>query len=177
MPSCNNCEVELTEDNWYPSLKKSFSYICKECCKKKQRENRAKNVEHYRAKDRERNKLEHVKKYNREQARKYYHKHPEVGLWSRAKSRAKKKKLDFNIEVSDIKIPEKCPILGIPMYISKGCSSDNSISLDRIDPSKGYTKDNIQVISFRANSIKQDATIEELERLLNYLKDLKRDTH
>ena len=39
---------------------------------------------------------------------------------------------------------------------------DNSPSLDRIDSSKGYTPDNVWVISRRANIIKHDATLEEL---------------
>jgi hypothetical protein len=41
----------------------------------------------------------------------------------------------------------------------------------RIDYSKGYTYDNCQVISNKANRIKNDATLEDLELLVNYLKE------
>jgi hypothetical protein len=39
----------------------------------------------------------------------------------------------------------------------------NSPSIDRIDPARGYIKENIWVISHRANQIKSDASHEELK--------------
>ena len=78
-------------------------------------------------------------------------------LWSRAKYRAKQKGLDFTITKEDIVIPDTCPLLGTPMV---------SPSLDRIDSSKGYTPDNVWVISNRANTLKNNATLMELKTLL-----------
>ena len=43
-------------------------------------------------------------------------------------------------------------------------------SLDRIDGAKGYVKGNVRVISHRANMLKNDATIEELELVLKDLR-------
>jgi hypothetical protein len=81
-------------------------------------------------------------------------------MWSRAKYRAKQKGLEFNITKEDIVIPDTCPLLGIPMQ---------SASLDRIDPSKGYIKGNVWVISNRANTLKNDATLSELKTLVENL--------
>ena len=46
-----------------------------------------------------------------------------------------------------------------------------SPSLDRIDPNRGYTKDNIIVMSYRANRIKNDATKEEIKKLAEWIKE------
>ena len=81
-------------------------------------------------------------------------------LFSRAKYRAKVKGLEFSITKEDIIIPDTCPLLGIPM---------TSPSLDRKDSDKGYTPDNIWVISTRANTLKNNATLMELQTLVENL--------
>lgn len=86
-----------------------------------------------------------------------------------AKQRAIKKNLEFNIDISDINFPNKCPLLNIPMSINSK-NKDFSYSLDRIDSSKGYIKGNVWVISHKANRIKSDSTVEELEMLVENLK-------
>lgn len=83
-------------------------------------------------------------------------------LWFRAKQRAAKYGYEFNIEESDIVIPEICPILEVPIILGGKGNYEYTPSLDRIDNSKGYVKGNIQVISKKANSMKNSATIEEL---------------
>lgn len=95
---------------------------------------------------------------------------PEYQLYYSAKARAKKKGLPFNIEKKDIVIPDVCPLLGIKLSINTKTVGRNSPTLDRIIPSLGYIKENIMVISNKANSIKQDATIQELELLITNLK-------
>ena len=64
-----------------------------------------------------------------------------------------------------------CPLLGVPMWKNSEEPCANSYSLDRIDSSKGYVKDNVWVISRRANAIKNDATLEELELLVTNLRN------
>ena len=93
-------------------------------------------------------------------------------MWSRAKYRAKQKGLEFTIEQDDIVIPETCPLLRIPLicHRGKGSQQGNSPSLDRIDPTKGYIKGNVWVISNRANTLKNDASLQELELLVENLK-------
>lgn len=91
-----------------------------------------------------------------------------------AKQRASKQKIPFNIDYTDIVIPEYCPLLGIKLVKhlgSGGKKHDDSPSIDRIIPSLGYIKGNVWVISDKANRIKSDATIEELELLVRNLRD------
>ena len=87
----------------------------------------------------------------------------EKELWNNAKKRAKEYNLPFNIDIEDIVIPEICPVLGIPLKVNVGGNrmSDNSLTLDKFIPSKGYVKGNVQIISWRANSLKKDGTTEE----------------
>lgn len=94
---------------------------------------------------------------------------PEAAIISRLKSRCKQRNLEFNLDVSDIIIPEYCPILGIKLSFNSSIK-DNSVSVDRIDSKRGYVKGNIMIISMRANRIKTDASIEELEAVINFMK-------
>ena len=96
---------------------------------------------------------------------------PEWKMHQRAKMRSKDTGREFKIEVSDIVIPDVCPILGINLNMNSGKSGAyrNSPSLDRIDNNKGYTKDNIQVISQLANAMKCHATNEELHKFANWI--------
>lgn len=61
---------------------------------------------------------------------------------------------------------DKCPILEIPLDYGPSITGAkipyNYASLDKIDPSKGYVLGNLQVISRKANSMKSNATKEEL---------------
>jgi hypothetical protein len=89
----------------------------------------------------------------------------ESRLLSGAKYRAEINGREFNLKEDDILIPESCPILHT-RFTEKG---DYSPSLDRVDNSKGYVKDNIRVISKRANTLKGTATVEELKSILLYM--------
>lgn len=86
----------------------------------------------------------------------------EANMLDRSKSRAKRKGFEHNIDINDIVIPEVCPLLGIPLFAGNGSVGPNSPTLDRIDSSKGYIKGNVWVISYKANTIKSNATPEEL---------------
>lgn len=96
---------------------------------------------------------------------------PEWKMHQRAKSRCKESGLEFNIEVSDIFIPDICPILEIKLNMNSGKSGAyrNSPSLDRIDNLKGYTKDNIQVVSQLANAMKCHASEDELLKFAQWI--------
>jgi hypothetical protein len=91
-------------------------------------------------------------------------------LWQYASIRAAQRGLDFTIAIDDIIIPEFCPVFGMRLERGVGQAVAQSPSIDRKDPTKGYTKENIWVISRRANIIKSDATLNELEMLVTALK-------
>mgnify|MGYP006266943759 CR=1 FL=1 len=87
-----------------------------------------------------------------------------------ARKRAIAKNLPFNINAEYLRsiVPSYCPIFGTKLEWSirrgdAGHALPNSPSLDRIDPSKGYVKGNVWIISHRANGIKNDASHEELK--------------
>lgn len=90
-----------------------------------------------------------------------------------ARARAAKAEVPFAITLEDIFVPLKCPILGIPIECGKGRGGHlpGSPSLDRVVPGMGYVPGNVMVISNRANSIKRDATLDELRKLVDYLED------
>jgi hypothetical protein len=107
---------------------------------------------------------------NNEKRQKWYQKDPRSVMLLSAKARANRDGLSFNLKREDIVIPDVCPVLGIPLYVGDRNQHDNAPSLDRKDSTQGYIKSNVVVISYRANRIKNDATIEELERVLAYSK-------
>ncbi len=77
--------------------------------------------------------------------------------------------MEFSIEVGDIVIPSTCPVLGIPIAHGVGNGRvPTSPSVDRIDPTQGYIAGNVEVISWRANFIKKDASKEELSQVSAY---------
>lgn len=114
----------------------------------------------------------HLKLYSTEKRREIYEKSLEKSMFYRAKKRAENKKIEFSICLEDIVIPEKCPILGIDLLKTVTGKKENSPSLDRKDSSVGYTKDNIVVVSNRANRIKSDATVDEIEKIFKYMKGI-----
>lgn len=92
-------------------------------------------------------------------------------IYNRLKASAKKREIPFELKISDIwdlSIPLTCPILGIPLEFHRGKPRDNSVSVDRIDNTKGYTKDNITIISYKANVLKRNASNEELKALSEF---------
>jgi hypothetical protein len=85
-----------------------------------------------------------------------------------ARSRATKYGVQCTVTVDDIVIPKRCPILDIPLIVRTGKgrgAHDSSPSLDRIDLTKGYVPGNVQVISQKANGMKRNASLAELEMI------------
>ena len=85
------------------------------------------------------------------------------------KARAKRKGLLFDLDLSDLVIPEFCPVLGIKMVKRRGHFADESPSLDRIIPDRGYVKGNVVIMSYRANRIKCHASLAELKAIVDFM--------
>lgn len=109
------------------------------------------------------------RKRNSENQRKWNQSNREKIMLSSAKSRAKRKGLDFNITIEDIVIPIICPILGITIDKTIQGSKYNAPALDRIDNTKGYIKGNVAIISHRANTLKSNLTIDTIQRIMTYM--------
>jgi len=94
-----------------------------------------------------------------------------------AKHRCKDSDIPFDLDVDDLKPwPMVCPVLGVKidwLYDSRG-GSDNSPSIDRLDPNKGYVAGNVEIISNRANRIKNDADLDEVRAVVQWM-ELKKD--
>ena len=174
---CPTCKTEKEFSEFSPCKKgkyKLFTY-CKPCASKKTSDRYHKNIVASRERNRLRDQLN--PEAAREKCRSFYREKKESDhaylLWAAARNRAKKKGIEFSLDRADVVIPKICPVLGIEL--SKDTYrgfTDNSPSIDRIDSSKGYTKDNIIVISWRANSLKSNATLDELKKIYFFYKKL-----
>lgn len=107
--------------------------------------------------------------YDRVKQAEYRAKDPVTFMLRNAKNRAKERGWEFSLVKADISIPAICPILGIP--IAKGSTGfhPNSPSVDRVDSTKGYTPGNVRVISWRANALKRDGTLDEFRKIVAYM--------
>ena len=85
-----------------------------------------------------------------------------------ARQRAKQKNMECNITQNDIHIPKICPVFKVPFV--KG--TEYAPSLDRIDNTKGYTPENIVVVSRKANVMKNNGSVQDLKMLVEYYSKL-----
>ena len=66
----------------------------------------------------------------------------------------------------------KCPIF--KEFFKFNCHSQWNLSIDRIDNSLGYDKNNVIIVSKKANQIKSNANVEELFKVANFYKNLEK---
>jgi len=171
MKICCKCKQEKGDSEFYKNKAQPLGYdhYCIKCKKEIAKKIRDKNKDERNRKRRERraNNLEHRKKIS-EQKKKSYWSNIEGRLLYSTKSRAKRKKIKFELELKDIIIPKYCPIL-----IVKFDKDRYSPTLDRIKPELGYVPGNVRVISKKANTMKNDADFSELEKfahnIFNYI--------
>lgn len=100
-----------------------------------------------------------------ERTLKWREKNPSKYLLQHARARAKDRNVPFDLIEEDIQIPDVCPVFETPFEYG----TPLSMSVDRKDPRKGYTRDNIQVISWKANMMKQDASTAQLKKFAEWV--------
>jgi hypothetical protein len=161
---CRTCKVYLPTSAYTlnKAAKDGLQYVCKSCDKQYQTKRRIENKDSL---------LEYGRNYTANK-RKDFNYRLQM-LLNASKQRASKYNREHTITLDDIKnkypVDGKCPVFGIDLQFNSTGFRDNSPSIDRIDSLKGYTVDNIQIISWKANSIKRNASLEELTLLVNYL--------
>jgi hypothetical protein len=166
---CAKCGVEKPINNFtFRKDQGTYRSICHECRRNEYRTNeKIREIVIQRAKKYYAENREKVL----ERSKQYYNNNLEKILWGNARIRAKKKNLPFNIEIADIVIPDTCPVLGIPIAKGKDKPTANSPTIDRVIPERGYVKGNIVVVSHKANTIKNDASIDELRKVLSFYEE------
>lgn len=93
-------------------------------------------------------------------------------LYLAVRSGAKRRGIAFSILEHEVPWTNTCPVLGVPIGPrARGRPTDDSASIDRADNSLGYVPGNVFVVSYRANRIKNDATVAELERIVAFYRE------
>ena len=165
MKSCRVCNVDLSQENttWY--RQKNYVHLCNDCNREEKHKQsaiaRAKNPEFYNGRSfihRNAMKTKNPVRYTAQQAR------------GSAKKRAAALGLDYDLTSQFIEsiANTHCPILGVELKYGGGDRADNSATLDRIDPNQGYVKNNVQIISFKANLMKSNASPSEMLRFARW---------
>lgn len=198
MPDCKCCGIDKPEDafcfrNRALGLRKTE---CRECRSKnsipyrtrpdikekhaaQHRERVAKSTEAHRAVKKEYYAEWHLKNRDRrnEAATKNYVRaitdEPETVMVRRIRQRAKVAGIPFDLTVYDLPIPDTCPVLGVQLdhsYHGTKGARQNSPSVDRIVPELGYVSGNVRVMSHRANTLLNNASLEEMEKVLEFLR-------
>jgi len=97
-------------------------------------------------------------------------------LFCNAKRRARRDNLPFDLTIEwlETMVASHCPITLQPLdwlkeQVVNGTASPNSPSIDKIRPELGYVQSNCAIISHRGNAIKNDGTIDEHRRVVQYM--------
>ena len=164
--SCNKCNRELPTKMFtkVSASKDGLAYRCKSCVSEWYQNNRTRLLEKYRLYEQKNRKKVHDrhrrynqthKKQNREQKRLY--RNTLVHRFHRWKTNARDKNLLFKLTISDLAMMDKkCYYTGIPLTFET--HKFNTISLDRVNSSGNYTKDNVVFCCQYINIMKNNLT-------------------
>lgn len=146
---------------------------CNRCCADKPEEEFApRDTEKYRTGSRRHT----CKGCQKEIQRRRYAKHKKNSYFkyktSRARSRAQSLGVPFNLteEYLEELWTGTCPVTGITLKKNADRSDEAAAELDRFIPELGYTIGNVSFLSRKINRIKNNCSIEELEKLVSWMK-------
>lgn len=149
MKICNVCKVDkpLEEFSKLHCTKDGRAYACLTCSRVKAKAYRDLNREQYNVNQ----------KLGRQTEKTFI-----AQLLHGAKTRSKQKGFEFSLTVEFItdllhKIDYKCQITGQQMNLNSFSKKDKNpfkVSLDRVDSTKGYTEDNVQLTCWAVNLMK-----------------------
>lgn len=159
MKTCTKCLIEKSLKEFYQTntTKDGYTYNCISCYQLYRDEHKERQrvyMQNLRLLDNEK-----VNSYKR---RLWREKNPVDKVLEQSRSRAKRKGIEHNITKEDIENISICPLLNLPLIAGNKKNYEQSPSLDRIDPNKGYIKGNVWLLSKRANTMKSNASKEEL---------------
>jgi len=91
---------------------------------------------------------------------------------TKAKARAKILNIPYNLTAEYLESIwiGVCPVLHKEIYLYEKQNEEFSAELDRFVPNLGYVKGNVHFLSRKANRIKNNSSIEDIENLLNWMK-------
>lgn len=146
MRQCNVCKQLLPFEN-FGKRKAGFQYTCKSCNKSRLKQ----------ANDLKMSTFEgHIKT-----------------ILLKIKSRAKARGIPFTLDLDYLVsiAPKTCPVLDVELNwcFRSSKPTANSPSIDRLNPNLGYVRGNVAWLSYRANRIKNDASLAELKKLINWI--------
>lgn len=143
---CCSCKRTFPIEDFPKATNKSgHRYRCKECSRKRENEIKSNNLRAY---------FSDLLKTSKESAKKRNIDCYELDV-------------DFLVELYDLQ-DGKCAITGIPMtHIAGQGIVPTNISMDRINSSIGYTKDNVQLTCRFINHAKMNMSMEQFTDLLH----------
>ncbi len=152
--SCKVCGTEF--EPHYPNVK-----LCSAACRK---------ISNHQSREHWRSKTPDNKSRWAGYSKAYRQRNPIKSKLTFLRIRAEKLEVPFDLDEQWLEenSHSSCPVLGIPLDSS---SRDNTPSVDRLFPEKGYTKENCVVMSMKANRLKSDASIEDIEKILQFMKN------
>ncbi len=95
-------------------------------------------------------------------------KHIAARMVVRVRKRAKACGREMTVTWEDlIPLPVSCLVLGYRLIYMSQTLVPAIASIDRIDSSLGYTPENVRIISWRANTLRSNGTLEEMRAIVS----------